>query len=286
MRITIFILFVVIIFCACNKIKYYPDNQLPPVYTKFLAHAAGGSNTIYQQNSLQAARYSLPKFSGIEVDLQLSKSRSLWLSHNAVLEPCGDFSGSCYAETYDEEILQLDSCLGTTLDFTKLETIFKLMEDSFPEQYISLDCKEWVPCGIESINVLDVMKVIADEVNNLIIKYNRQGYVLIESEIATYLNYVKHNCVGAETYLVALGDFERGMQLALEAEYSGISFKYNFDELITSKEVELLHKKGLKIQLWTVNSEELLLQALEINPDYIQTDDVESSLLEDYYHRK
>lgn len=275
---------IIIILSGCNKIKYYPDNPITPVKTIFLAHAAGGrAFTAYQANSLRAVRYSLPKLSGIEVDLQLSKSRSLWLSHSEILGSCGDFASKCYAETYDDQIMQLDSCMGIEIEFTKLETIFKLMEDSFPDQYISLDCKEWVPCGIPSANVLDVMNVIADEVDRLIKKYHREDHVMIESELATFLNYVKLYCKGAKTYLVTLGDFERGMQLAIEAGYDGISFKYNFDEDITKRNIELLHKKGLRVQLWTVNTDSLLLQALSKNPDFIQTDDIESIVLRNYY---
>lgn len=36
----------------------------------------------------------------------------------------------------------------------------------------------------------------------------------------------------------------------------------------------LLRRKGKKIQLWTVNTESDILEALSINPDYIQTDNI------------
>jgi glycerophosphoryl diester phosphodiesterase len=34
----------------------------------------------------------------------------------------------------------------------------------------------------------------------------------------------------------------------------------------------MIRRKGLKVQLWTVNSDEDIQEAFSINPDYIQTD--------------
>ena len=45
-------------------------------------------------------------------------------------------------------------------------------------------------------------------------------------------------------------------------------------EEIGINEIQLIRRKGLKIQLWTVNSEEYLNEALSINPDFIQTDNI------------
>ncbi|MBI5217424.1 MAG: glycerophosphodiester phosphodiesterase [Bacteroidia bacterium] len=269
---------------GCEKIHYYPDHIVPDVKTKFLAHRGGGDCN-FQENTLKACQYGLPKLSGIEVDLQISKSRTVWLSHSADLNGCGNINPNCFAETYDEDIVGLDSCFGISYDFTRLEEAFKYMSENYPDKYITLDVKEWIPCAASSGNVPDVMNVIADEINRLVKKYNMQNHVMVESEIATFLSYVKLYCKGVETYLNSLGDFERAMQLALEAGYSGISFKYNFDEIITYDHIKMLHRHGLKIQLWTVNTTELLQQALSINPDYIQTDDIDLEILREYYSK-
>jgi hypothetical protein len=86
---------------------------------------------------------------------------------------------------------------------------------------------------------------------------------------------VKRNSTGGiGLYLTANGDFERAMQLSLESGYQGISFKYKFKEEISADHINLIRKKGLKIQLWTVNSEDDLKEALLINPDFIQTDNL------------
>ena len=119
------------------------------------------------------------------------------------------------------------------------------------------------------------MNEIGDEIIRLTKKYEMQNQVMVESETATFLTYIKNNSSGIDYYLTAFGDFERGMRIALEKGYTGIAFKYNFDEDITSEHIQLLRKKGLKIQLWTLVSDEELSEAIKINPDFIQTENLE-----------
>ena len=260
---------------SCDKIKYYPDKDFIEVKTLILAHkAGGGDDSPYQENSLEAAANSFSIVDGIEIDIQISKDRTIWLSHNADLQDCGGIMYDCFPEEYDSQIRELDSCNGDTYNYTILEDVFLLMSTSYPNKNISLDVKAWSPCAVTSGDVLGVMNVIADEIIRLTGKYNLQNQVMVESETATFLNYMKRNSSDIECYLTAFGDFERAMQLTLESGYSGISFKYKYKEEIGIEHIELIRNKGLKIQLWTVNSEEDINEALSINPDYIQTDNL------------
>ena len=38
--------------------------------------------------------------------------------------------------------------------------------------------------------------------------------------------------------------------------------------------IQMIRRKGLKIQLWTVDNDSDLKEAVSINPDYIQTDNI------------
>jgi glycerophosphoryl diester phosphodiesterase len=263
-------------FCltSCKKINYYPDKEYKEVETMVLAHHGGGICP-FQDNSIEAAIYGLTYMDGIEVDVQISKDRTLWLSHNADLPDCGGVLYDCFPETYDHEIVELDSCNGNTLNYTRLEDVFAYMSKYYPDKYISLDVKAWSPCKITSLDITGVMNVIAQEIIKLTNKYNLQNRVMVESETATLLNYIQSHSVSIEMYLTAFGDFERGMQLSLEKGYSGISFKYKSGEEVGIPEIQLIRKKGLKIQLWTVDSEENIKEALSINPDFIQTDNID-----------
>lgn len=263
-------------FFSCDKIKYYPDKEYHEVKTLILAHKAGGGEySPYQENSFEAAKHGLSVVDGVETDLQISKDRTIWLAHSADLPDCGGSFYDCFPETSDNKIIRLDSCNGKTLNYSRLEDIFRFMADSCENKYLSLDVKAWMPCAVTSASVTGVMNVIADEIIRLTKKYNLQNHVMVESETATFLNYVKRKSSGIACYLTSFGDFERAMQLSLESGYDGISFKYLFIEELTSDHIQLLRKKGLKIQLWTVNTAEEISEALSINPDFIQTDNLD-----------
>jgi glycerophosphoryl diester phosphodiesterase len=261
-------------FYSCEKIKYYPDTGLHEVKTLILAHRGGAISSGFPEYSVRAAEYGFDMADGIEVDLQISKNRTIWLCHNAELPSCGGKIYDCLPETTDDQIVELDSCDGPSSEYTRLEEIFYLMHTRFPGKHISLDVKAWSPCKISSSDIPGVMNVIGDEIIRLTKKYNLQHRVMVESETATFLNYVKRHSDGIECYLISLGDFERAMQLCLESGYTGISFKYKFKEEITADHIQLIRRKGLKVQLWTVNAETDIREALSINPDYLQTDNL------------
>jgi glycerophosphoryl diester phosphodiesterase len=270
-RAVLYMLLVVCLF-SCRKIKYYPDKDFPAVSTRILAHRASGNDPSFRAYSVEAAEHAFGIIDGIEVDLQLSKDRTVWLAHSADLPECGGKTYMCFPESTDEEVAELDSCSGGDHHFTRLEDIFALMSADYPGKYISLDVKAYVPCALASADVPGVLNVIGDEIIRLTDKYDLKGHIMVESETASFLTYVRKHSEGIECYLQAWGDFERGMLLCLQDGYSGISFEYKFGEEITVEHVQLLRRKGLKIQLWTVNSESDIEEALSLNPDYIQTD--------------
>lgn len=261
-------------FSSCEKIKYYHNEPITNVKTKILSHKGGG-NSEYQSNTFDAARFGLDHFDGIEVDVMLSGDRTVWLSHSSVLPECSGQTIDCFVESSDAEIIQLDSCLGNEYTFSKLDTVLNYLKNNYPEKTISIDVKGWIPCNVSTLGILGIMNVVGEEIIKLVTKYNLKDHVMVESETTTFLNFVKRHSSGIGIYLTTNGDFERGIGIALEEGYDGISFKYKFDEEITARHVEMIHAKGLRIQLWTVNEEADILEALSLNPDFIQTDNTE-----------
>jgi len=270
----LYIVLSIAIISNCEKIKYYPDDPIENVQTRILAHRGGGNSGI-QENTLASSQFGLSQLDGIEVDIQLSNDRTIWLSHNAELPSCTGINLECFVNSTDNEIIELDSCLGKDYDFSSLDTIFYTIARSYPEKFISLDVKAWWPCDLGHLDVTGLLNVIAEEILKLVDKYNLHNQVLVECETATFLDFIKKRNKNIGTYLTTLGDFERGMMLALESGYTGISFKYKYDEKITEDHIQLLHKKGLRIQLWTVDDENDILEAISLNPDFVQTDNID-----------
>lgn len=255
---------------SCEKVKYYPDSPLPePTQTRILAHQAGGYCG-YTPNTLEAAKYGLRNFVGIEVDVQLSSDNTVWLGHEYKLPSCGNYKSQIFRESSDYRIGLIDSCLGKEDNYTTLEEVFAFMADSFPDKYISIDAKAWRPADIKNVTVFGELNKVGEEIIRLVKRYKLK-HVMVESETASILKYVRNHSTNIEIYLTTFGDFDRGMLIALNHGFSGLSFEYLNDN-ITANHIKLLHKKGLKIHLWTIEDESTLQKAIDYEPDFIQTD--------------
>ena len=267
------LIFLIAAFASCSRVEYYPDKQSVYDRTYLLAHKGGGDSD--EGNTIQGRRLGLSLFDGLEVDIQTSSDNTLWLSHSPLVPSCGYYEEDCFVSHTDVEIIEIDSCLGNDINYTKLEAVFQYMNINYPDKFISLDAKAWTPCGISGINLIRTMNLFAQAVIDLTLKYNLQNRVMVESENGDFLYYIKRNCDFIETYLTSFGDFELAISRSLDAGFSGISFAYKAKEPVSKAMISLIHRKGLKIQLWTINDSTDIAQAILMNPDYIQTDNLQ-----------
>jgi glycerophosphoryl diester phosphodiesterase len=260
-----------VIFMGCSRVVYFPDRPIVVDQPYILAHQGGGY--FDAGNTFEAVVYGLEKLDGIEIDIQRSYDNTLWLSHSPMLLPCGAMKDRCFASLTDKAIIDIDSCLGPDIYYTRLESVFAFMSANYPDKYVSLDVKAWMPCGT-SVNIIKEMNQLAQKIIDLTHTYNLR-HVMVESETSDFLYYIKKRSSSIETYLVTMGDFELGASRALNAGYTGISFSFKNKGRkipVTSEQIELVHRKGLKIQLWTMEDGADLEEAIALKPDFIQTD--------------
>lgn len=255
---------------GCDRVAYYPDKPLPKGQTRMIGHRGGGN--FDDGNTLEACIHGLTLVDGIEVDLQKSSDNTLWLSHSTFTHNCAGFGEKCFPVTSDQTIIEIDTCLGPTINYTRLETVFKYMSENFPTKFISLDVKVWEPCDLGNANITRQMNQMAQTIIDLTSKYHLENQVMVESEAGDFLYYFLKHSSGIETYLATLGDFELGISRALADGFSGISFQFKTVEPINKDLVDLMHRKGLKIQLWLVNEPADIEEAKSIGADFIQTD--------------
>jgi glycerophosphoryl diester phosphodiesterase len=255
---------------SCERVAYFPDKPIGEAKTFILAHKGGGY--FDKGNTLEGCIHGFTSLDGIECDIQRSADNTLWLSHSSLTLPCNNFEEKCFGSLSDNTIINIDSCLGKQINYTRLEAIFSFMSTYYPQKYISLDVKAWTPCNVSGLNITRQMNQLAQEIIDLTVKYHLENHVMVESQTGDFLFYIKTNSDFIETYLTTYGDFELGVSRALDADFSGISFKYKFQEPIVKEQIDLIHRKGLKIQLWTVNNQNDLQEAKDLGADFIQTD--------------
>jgi glycerophosphoryl diester phosphodiesterase len=256
---------------ACERVEYYPDKPGTFEKTRVLGHRGGG---LYDAgNTMESCKRGLNMLDGIEIDIQKGADNVLWLSHSSSVLPCGSFTGRCFASLNSSSIIDVDSCLGNSINYTPLEAVFEYISIHHPDKFVSLDVKAWEPCEFQGINITSEMNALGEEIIHLTVKYHLENRVMVESETGDFLYYVKKKAGSfIETYLLTLGDFELGASRALRSGFSGISFEYNAEETIVKEQVDMLHRKGLKIQLWTIDDDSEMDEARALSPDFIQTD--------------
>jgi glycerophosphoryl diester phosphodiesterase len=255
---------------GCRKIVYFPDNVLDGAKGKRIAHR-GGRNVQYRENTLDGIKAALRHMDGIEVDVQISKSQSIWLSHSADLMGCGKKLG-CFPESTDAEIRVVTTCLGSDISYTNLEDVYAFMRDSFPDALICIDLKGWVPCSGNSLDIEGMMRKEAELIVALAEKYGLADNTIIETETASVLLYVRELNTNIRLYQSVFGDFERGMLLCLNNGFDGLSYKTNVGDVLDKAKMDLLHRKGLRLMAWNLRDQTEADDLKAMGVDYIQID--------------
>jgi len=261
---------VLIFFFSCEKITYYPDNNIPVTPTITIAHRGGGNDTM-RDNCIESIINALPFVGGVEVDVQLSKNETVWLSHSSKVANCTGELG-CFAEATDSEIKTITTCNGQNLAYTKLEDVMIYMNQNNIKKYISIDLKGWLPCGGGGLDVEGIMRKESVQIIKLGEKYNLSAYLLFETEMISVLDWVKAKNSSVQTYYTTYGDYEKAILVALKHRFNGVSYKSFFKDALDTDKINLLHKKRLRINAWNIPDASHAQFLRDINVDFVQID--------------
>jgi glycerophosphoryl diester phosphodiesterase len=251
---------------GCEKIVYEPDNPFSGLPTKVLMHRGNGFNTDFHENTLPAAEYGLSVHDGIELDIQLSMDRTLWLDHSNDVKDCNGNIIGCFQNMTDSEIFAAAEC-NDTVRYHTLESVFELMVSEYPESYISLDIKGQY---CEIINTKETMRLMAESVLALVDKYNMQNKVLVESNSIEFLQELDNQSSVGQC-VISLGDVDEGLANAAAVKAKGISLEWGVEE-VNADVVSLIHRKGYGLILWVLNEPDDISAAWNSQPDFIETD--------------
>jgi len=244
-----------------------------------LAHRGTGrqmqiidNDTIFE-NTLAAVKYGFTHFDGVETDIQMSKSGTIWLFHNDELLCLDTLNPMCIPNSTDDEILEHNKHLPSWRRLCTLEQVISYQSKQVDIKYISLDVKGYFKnTCIKGRNISnEYMLDIAHKIILLAKKYNTENYTLVETDYREVLNTIKDESTNIECYLLGYSNFTDKMNYAIKKGYDGLSFNMN-DSSLTAKNIEQLHNNNLKIQIWTVNVSSKKPIALKLGADFIQSD--------------
>lgn len=245
-----------ILISACQKEKL-DDRILENHSILALGHGGMGIGSTYPMNSLESILKCLNiGMDGVEIDVQMTKDGVLVAFHGADLSENTNFSGAIHTKNWEE----ISNAVYTSTPYLtyKLRTLSSIL-GKIPNKKnstITLDCKL---NGKEYDTVYQKMFASA-----LLMTPS----AIIESQSITFLKICKNLPYQMRLYFYP-EDFDTGLHFATLLNLEGLTISY---KKISASQVEQAHRKNLKVAVWNTHSESDHISAINIKPDFIQTD--------------
>ncbi len=258
-------------------LTFYPSLMYPVKAidnkTLILGHGGLGIGRWYPINSWASLKGCLDAgAAGTEIDVQMTADSVLLAFHDDKLSK----KTKCKGKVYQQEWQDLSQCAykwHPSQKVLKLEHILAAMP-SKNAVIFSLDCK--LPKPLPHPNFVDTY---ARQLHALLQKKSAAKQVLIEAQNTDLL--VALQALNPN-YLLFIypPNFEKGFALAQQFNLQGISIDWR---KVNQQQVAQAQAEGYKVMLWNMHGRSKNRQALQLQPDYIQTDYVHYvvSLLEE-----
>lgn len=209
---------------------------------------------------------------GVEIDVQMSADRELFLYHNEELESMTTGTG-CIAGLKGDVVLQSrynrDFGVNQFSDeyVIKLETILSRYSSYTKKPVIYLDLRHTNRCDPSRTPNADTL---AYEVVKMVRKYEGASWLYVISSSHELLNIIRKYDNTIRLYLDGGGS--EAIQTADENNFDGI---VSNNDHITREQVKQAHSKGMQVVLFNVKTREGTLDAVRKGPDAIQADNLE-----------
>ncbi|MDQ3191055.1 MAG: hypothetical protein M3Q58_05625 [Bacteroidota bacterium] len=268
-RIIFLSLFIVLF--SCKKEEYNIVN-LNGSKIVALGHGGMGISSTYPMNSKESILNSLNiGMDGTEIDVQMTKDGVLVAYHNLELSENTNLDGMINSKTWAE----LEGGFYITTPYLQysivsLNQLFSGIKNLNEYQFV-FDCKLYADNNKE-INEFynDYISAMVD----LIKKFKLQEKVYIESQNTDFLLLLKTKEPAYRLFIYP-STFESGLETALSLNLYGITIS---TRNITREQIKTAHSKGLFVAIWNTQSQKDNIEAINKNPDFIQTDKLKNLL--------
>jgi glycerophosphoryl diester phosphodiesterase len=254
--------------CSCKQeLKEIPKNL-------HFGHRGSGAhvyNDLYIENTIPSILNALNNLDGCEIDIQMSKNGTIWVYHDDNLNHFCDstFHPVCIPQSEDQFIASATQCReGLSDKVYKLEDVFKLFSNNnFEGKYLSLDVKGYFEeACFEGRNApINYFIDMASSLVEMAEKYKLTNTIILETPYQEFLDEVKKRKPEIRCHLLADKEFIKTMEKAIEKNYDGISYSM-FSNDLNKQNIETARSYGLEVQLWPINNQETLEEAIHLEP--------------------
>lgn len=249
---------------GCRK-KDFDIKNLNGNKIEVIGHGGMGHKLSVPMNSLKSFEKAIEAgVNGIEMDIQMTKDKKLVVFHDKYLGEESTGEGIVYQTNW----LAIDALYYKNVSFSKqeilsLSQLLSCLDYSSDLQFV-LDIKTYDPNNSEehiesyATAIIEVIEEFDIE-NQVIVEFNRL-------ELAKSLHEKKPSVL-----VFFYTGFEYAFDKAIELGLTGITSDYSS---ITQDQIDQAHEHNLQIALFGTDSKSKNIEAIEMNPDFIQTDEV------------
>lgn len=262
---------------SCKRLDVEPESAKS---VKVLGHGGVGFQSPRNQlphNSLQSVIKAVEFYGahGVEVDVQMSKSGTLWMYHDLTLETQSDCFG-CITQKTDEELARCRykedvqvNVLNGPYYLAPLKDFIRHVQQYTEKPYLFLDVRTVTVCeGMSRDSILtgtirEILAASREYGNYDRLYLNLRDRVLTEN-IKTQNPEIK---ILLETDFVKQADLNFVKQHGLEGMILN-------NRKTSDVDVRQLHNEGLEVCLFGVKVQDGVVEAINKSPEFIMTDNL------------
>ncbi len=239
--------------------------------TEWIGHM--GSRGPFVQNTTEAFIEGAKRgYYGLELDLRVSSDGVFYICHDNIFKPYLFTDSTLHGQpmgafTWEElKDLEIKNTRDSTVYYstlTRFEDYLQIIKDNDVKAIIEL---KWTN-GINNNDTSNVEKLIS-----LVKSYGVYDRAIFFTSMQTVLNHIRSNYADANLMFLsgATTTTQENINWAIENNmWMGILHTVITEDIVTQ-----LHQANLKVNAYTVNSEEDAIRLRDLNVDYITTDDL------------
>ncbi len=254
--------FILFLLSGCQK-----KVALPPQHAiKVLGHGGLGNTSSLPMNSLEsilACYYTGAQ--GNELDLQMSADGILVAFHSQELSENTNLRGMVNALTWAElsKGYYRENPYGNYALVSLRQVLTALYHNGMGKDYLlSFDCK------LYNFETADFQQKFAQALVSLIREFNLEEQVIIENADPEFLQKVQELDTRLALFLYT-ESAEQGIRTCKEKDLQGLSIS---TRNIDAQEIKAAQDQNLEVAIWNTHTAKDNREAVEKNPDYIQTE--------------
>lgn len=249
---------------SCGGKTIYPTVQV-------MGHGGNGlsnPSSFYHDNSLESIHLALSKTGcdGIEVDVQLSASGTLWLFHDEKVSDELSLNG-CIAELSDAE---LENAYYKTIHKEKIIRLSDLPVDLLQGRTIFLDLRHANSCSNSIVDYSKVESQLMEFREN-----HSNSKIVVFSQYLPWLMSLKLKNFEVMTEIQSISEYN-----TLVTEFPELDGIVSRNKNISKEEVSLIQSEQRKVVLFDMRSASGSRKALKKVPNSVLTDDLNTTLIE------